>query len=192
MKFAIPLLSGLALLSASVVAERAAHAEDQSRDPGFAAQAPMPRSFDAVVPDRLRVLERAKEPGVAQQVRVERRVVIRISPSSNATRARLMAELPRRRIPTRFQEADYANCLPVEDLVGVQPMDNDRLLLITRDRHLLSAALERSCSAQAFYAGFYVERSDDGRLCVGRDALQSRAGDTCRISSLRRLVAARD
>ena len=179
------LLAGLALLSASVVADRAAHAEEQSGKPG---ERTLSGGFENVVDDRLRVLERAAEPEVAQQVRIERRVVIRISPS-RASSARLMAELPRRTMRTRFQEADHADCLPLDQLASVQPMGDDRLLLITRDRRLLSAELDRSCSAQAFYAGFYVERSEDGRLCVNRDELQSRAGDTCRISTLSRLVA---
>ncbi|MEN7536027.1 hypothetical protein [Aurantiacibacter flavus] len=184
MKPAVPLLAGLALLSALVVAERAAHAEEQR-------EVSLPDRFENTVDERLRVLERAAEPEKAQQVRIERRVVIRISPS-RATSARLMAELPRRTMRTRFQEADHADCLPLDQLMSVQPMGDDRLLLITQDRRLLSAGLDRSCSAQAFYAGFYVERSEDGRLCVNRDELQSRAGDTCRISSLSRLVAVRD
>ncbi|OYX66280.1 MAG: hypothetical protein B7Y88_05180 [Sphingomonadales bacterium 32-64-17] len=189
MKPAALLLAGLALLSASAVADRAAHAEEQRGKPDKGA---LPGGFENVVDDRLRVLERAAEPEVARQVRIERRVVIRISPSRGATSARLMAELPRRPMTTRYQEADHADCLPLDQLMSVQPMGDDRLLLITQDRRLLSAALDRSCSAQAFYAGFYVERSEDGRLCVNRDELQSRAGDTCRISSLSRLVAVRD
>ena len=39
----------------------------------------------------------------------------------------------------------------------------------------LAATLEPSCVASSFYSGFYVERNADGRLCVSRDQLQSRA-----------------
>ena len=60
-----------------------------------------------------------------------------------------------------------------------------------RDRRVLSAALERSCSPQDFYSGFYIERQD-GQLCAKRDHLQSRAGASCQISRLNRLVASRD
>ena len=189
MKPAVPLLAGLALLSASVAADRVAHAEERRGEPGGQS---LPGGFEGTVDARIRVLERAAEPEKAQQVRIERRVVIRISPSRDTTSARLMAELPRRSMTTRYQEADHADCLPLDQVMSVQPMGDDRLLLVTQDRRLLSAALDRSCSAQAFYAGFYVERNDDGRLCVNRDELQSRAGDTCRISSLTRLVAVRD
>ena len=185
MKPAVLLLSGLALLCVTVASDRAAHAEEQRGAPG---EVSLSGGFENTVNDRLRVLERAAEPQKAQQVRIERRVVIRISPGRAAS-ARLMAELPRRSMATRFQEADHADCLPLSQLASVQPMGHDRLLLITQDRHLLSAALDRSCSAQAFYAGFYVERNEDGRLCVNRDELQSRAGDTCRIASLSRLIA---
>ena len=36
---------------------------------------------------------------------------------------------------------------------------------------MVSAALERSCSARDFYSGFYVERNADGQICVKRDTL---------------------
>lgn len=158
----------------------------QSRD------VPLPLGFDAVVPDPFRSIDRARQAEIAEQVRVERRVVIRIAPSSDATRARLMAELPRRPIRTRFEEIEHGRCVAVSDLAGVQPMDDNRLLLITRDRRMLTAELDRSCAAQAFYSGFYIDRSEDGQLCVGRDQLQSRSGDSCELEQLRRLVAVRD
>ena len=37
-----------------------------------------------------------------------------------------------------------------------------------------------------------VEQNDDGKLCVDRDRLLSRAGAKCRISNLNRLVAVTD
>ena len=58
------------------------------------------------------------------------------------------------------------------------------------DRRVLSAALDRACTAADFYAGFYVERSEDGQLCSRRDLLQSRAGASCRVTRLNRLVPA--
>ena len=151
-----------------------------------------PLGFDTSATEPLRVLERARQPEVQGQVRIERRIIVRIAPSSDATRARLMAELPRRQIPTAYEEADHGNCVAVADIVGVQPMQDDRLLLFTRDRNVLTATLERTCSARAFYAGFYVEGNADGRLCVARDHLHSRAGDNCQVASFHRLVAVRD
>ena len=64
MKLALPLLAGLALLSASVVAERAAHAEGPRDGPG---EASLPGRFEGTIDPRLRVLERAAEPEKAHE-----------------------------------------------------------------------------------------------------------------------------
>lgn len=177
------LLASLALLPV-LAAQLPARAQDRAP--------PAPLGFDTIITPPLRVLERSRESQILGQVRVERRIIVRIAPSSDATRARLMSELPRRQLRTAYEEVDYGNCVPVADIVGVQPVQDDRLLLFTRDRRVLSAQLERSCSARAFYSGFYVERSEDGRLCVSRDRLHSREGTTCEVASFHRLVAVRD
>lgn len=129
----------------------------------------------------------------AHQVRIEERVIIRISPSSAAARERMMALLPRRPSATRFQEEKLDGCVPIEGILGVQPaQQQNRLLLFMRDRRILTAALERACNADDFYSGFYIERSRDGQLCSRRDKLQSRAGASCKVAQLNRLVALRD
>ena len=192
MKRPILLLASLLLLIPALSVGGAVLAQAVEERGALQSTPAVPLGFDAMVPDPFRMLERARQAEIAGQVRVEQRVVIRIAPSSNATRSRLMAELPRRSIAARFEEVDHGNCVSVADIAGVQPMDDNRLLLITRDRHMLTAELDRSCAAQAFYSGFYIERNDDGQLCVGRDQLQSRSGDSCELAEIRRLVATRD
>ncbi len=141
----------------------------------------------------LRVLEGAHRPPEQNQVRIESRVIVRISPSPAGQRERMLSALPRRPIRTTFAEVDHGECVPIESIAGVQAsQDDDRLLLFLRDRRVLSAELERSCSAQSFYSGFYIERSEDGQLCVERDRLQSRAGASCQVDEFHRLVAVRD
>jgi len=140
----------------------------------------------------LRVLDRARVPAPLNQVRIEQRVVIRISPSSQGQRERMLAALPRRPIATTFAQVAHGDCVPIEQIAGVHAVEDHRLLLFLRDRQVLSAGLERSCSASAFYSGFYVERSDDGKLCVTRDRLRSRSGASCQLDTLHRLVAIRD
>ena len=140
----------------------------------------------------LRVLEEARRPMPQQQVRIQRRVIIRITPGSPDERARMLATLPRRPIASRYEEVEHGDCVAVEDIAGVHYLEDDRLLLFLRDREVLSADLERSCSARSFYMGFYVERSEDGKLCVSRDRLQSRSGASCQIDTLHKLVATRD
>jgi hypothetical protein len=126
---------------------------------------------------------------VQNQVRIERRVTIRIAPQQSAARQNLVADLPQQASPQRLEERKMEKCLPVSGIVGVQTGSGNKLVLYLRDRRMVSAKLEKSCRARDFYSGFYLERNEDGKLCVGRDRLQSRAGAKCEIDRLRQLVA---
>lgn len=148
--------------------------------------------LQGIAPQPFRVLEQARNPEVLQQVRIQRRVIIRISPSSPDAREQLLSALPRRPSAGNFQEVSHGDCVDVQDIVGVQPTQDNRLLLFMDNRQVLAASLERSCTARAFYSGFYVERNDDGQLCIARDRLQSRAGVSCSIDAITRLVAVAD
>ena len=152
--------------------------DDQKSAHGFAS-APAPS---------LRALEEARRPPVENQVRIEQRVIIRVAPSTPQRMEQSLAQLNRR--SDRFEEVRLRDCIPIDMIAAVAPEEN-RLLLFMRDRRILSAALERACSPEDFYSGFYVERQD-GQLCERRDRLQSRAGASCRITRLNRLVPARD
>jgi hypothetical protein len=142
----------------------------------------------AAPPPPLRLLEEARRPTVENQVRIEQRVIIRIAPSSPQRMEQSLARLNNR--SDRFEERRLGECIPINMIAGVAPQEN-RLLLFMRDRRILSARLERACNPEDFYAGFYIERQD-GRLCERRDRLQSRAGASCRVTRLNRLVPARD
>lgn len=124
-----------------------------------------------------------------RQVRIEQRLVVRITPAARNT---LTAELPQRAMAPRFEEARKEKCVPLEGIAGVQTGSGNRLVLYLRDRRMLSVNLEKSCRARDFYSGFYVERNKDGRLCVDRDKLQARTGVRCEVESMRQLVEARD
>lgn len=138
--------------------------------------------FDAAYP----------EPQV-NQVRIEQRVIVRIAPRSPLPRTSLMAEFPPQpAAPPRLIERKMDDCVSVASISGVQTNGNDRLILHLRDRRMVSAHLERSCRARDFYSGFYVEKNDDGRLCVKRDKLQSRSGANCEVEQLRQLVIDED
>jgi hypothetical protein len=127
----------------------------------------------------------------ARQIRIEQRVVVRISPAVPGVRQNLLADLPQR-ATSRFEEAGKEKCVPLEGIAGVQTGSGNRLVLFLRDRRMISVNLDKSCRARDFYSGFYVERSKDGRLCVDRDKLQSRTGAKCGVESMRRLVEVRD
>jgi hypothetical protein len=128
---------------------------------------------------------------VANQVRIERRVILRISPQPSSMRRSFLTELPRQAPPPRLVERPYGSCVDASDIIGVSDRDS-RLVMYMSNRQIITAELEKSCSPRDFYLGFYVEQNDDGKLCVDRDRLLSRAGAKCRISNLNRLVAVTD
>lgn len=136
-------------------------------------------------------LSAMRQSSVVQQIRIEQRVVIRITPQPPAARQNLMADVPQRAPTTRFEERGKEKCVPLEDIAGVQTGSGNRLVLFLRDRRMLSVNLEKSCRARDFYSGFYVEKSKDGRLCVSRDKLQSRTGASCAVEVMRQLVEVR-
>ena len=120
------------------------------------------------------------------QVRIQQRVIVRVSP--RRSRQSLIATLPSQR-PEAFVERKIGKCLSLNDIVAVQS-DASRLLLYTRDRRMISAQLEKSCRPRDFYSGFYVEPSKDGKLCIDRDNLRSRSGVSCQLSRIRQLIPA--
>ena len=134
----------------------------------------------------------AYRPQPQGQVRVTQRVVIRITARPQASRENLLAQLPREPVRAHFEERRMGDCVTIQSIAGVQPGPENRLIFYMRDQTMVSAALAKECSARQFYSGFYVERSEDGKLCVKRDMLQSRAGASCAVSRLRQLVAVRD
>ena len=121
------------------------------------------------------------------QVRIEQRVIVRISPRATSARQNLLAELPQTQ-PTRFVERKIGDCIELKNIAAVQTGSGNRLVLFTRDQMIISAKLEKACRARDFYSGFYVEQNEDGKLCVKRDKLQSRAGANCEIRRIRQLV----
>lgn len=119
------------------------------------------------------------------QVRIEQRMIIRIAPRLPG---QMYAPVPVAPQLPRFYERKADKCLPLTSIAGVQIESQDRLLLVTRNRKLIGASLDKSCRARDFYSGFYVERNQDGQLCAGRDTIHSRAGSNCAITRMRELV----
>lgn len=128
------------------------------------------------------------QPPVENQVRIEQRITIRIAPRAPPPPPRpFMFDAPGR-MPPRMTERHVGKCLPIAGIAGVQVGRDNRLMLFMRDQRTIALGLEKSCRAQDFYSGFYVERSPDGQLCVDRDRLQSRSGANCALTRLRQLI----
>lgn len=163
-------------------------APDLSESRG-AASAPQCDAGAQSEPPLVNPLVALRDSSITNQVRIEQRVVVRIAPASPVARQNLMAELPQRAFSPRFEERGKEKCVALQGISGVQTGSGNRLVLFLRDRRMISVNLEKSCRARDFYAGFYVEKNKDGRLCVERDKLQSRTGARCEVDAMRELVA---
>ncbi len=133
----------------------------------------------------------AFRPQAQNQVRIERRVIIRINPQRTAMAPDLLSALPQGELPPRYKERKFGKCVEARSIAGVQAQPDNRLLLFLRDRRILLVTLEKSCPARNFYSGFYVEPNKDGKVCTGRDKLHSRSGANCELDKFRELVASR-
>jgi hypothetical protein len=138
------------------------------------------RASALAVPDFHRLLDAMQD----FQMRVEQRVIIRYpnqpvpaSPGRNDTRKAII-----------YNEEKIGKCLMMDKLVASRPGPKNALELVTRERQLIRAYLGDGCLSREFYAGAYVERSSDGKLCVDRDLLHARTGAKCEIDRFRLLV----
>lgn len=115
------------------------------------------------------------------QVRSNQRVIIRIPPKT-------VPGSGKKSEPVRYKEEKIGKCLLMDRLVGSRPGPKESLEILTRDGNLIRAYLGDGCLAREFYAGAYVERSEDGKLCIDRDLLHARTGAQCEIDKFRLLV----
>jgi len=128
------------------------------------------------------------------QVRVQRRVIVRI-PNPRRPRATSFsrgASLFRKTQPTvSFKEKKIGKCLWVNKLASARPGAGKKqnLELVTKSGGVIRAYLGDGCRAREFYAGAYMEKAEDGRLCVDRDLIHARSGSKCEIDKFRLLVA---
>jgi hypothetical protein len=81
----------------------------------------------------------------------------------------------------QWRESRGPRCVSASRLVGATLLREDSVDLILRDNSRIRARLQSSCPALDYYRGFYINATDDGRICADRDAIRSRAGGECEI-----------
>lgn len=118
------------------------------------------------------------------QVHFEQRVIIRIPQQTSPPAKSSKSQTP------RYREEKIGKCLLMDKLVASRPGPKESLDLVTRDGVLIRAYLGDGCLAREFYAGAYMERPADGKLCIDRDLLHARTGAQCEIDRFRLLVPA--
>ncbi len=140
-------------------------------------------------PSALQPVDPASMP-VAEQVSIQQSVTIRINPrpAPMPMQTALFAPGFEGGSEPRFIERKFGKCLSINAIFGVQPVTNDKLLLILNDRRMVTAQLEKGCQARQFYSGFLIKRNADGQVCASRDALQSRSGASCQVTGFRQII----
>ena len=115
------------------------------------------------------------------QARSNQRVIIRIPPKPAPATVKKSEKI-------EYKEEKIGKCLLMDRLIGARPGPKESLEIMTRDGNVIRAYLGDGCLAREFYAGAYVERSTDGKLCIDRDLLHARTGAQCEIDKFRVLV----
>jgi hypothetical protein len=118
------------------------------------------------------------------QLTIQRRIFIRIPP---------VRPVPPPPLETRqrWAEKKGPKCIPTTGLGGFAITTPDSIDLFLKGGARYRAHLEEDCPSIAFYSGFYIRPTEDGRICVGRDPIHSRAGGQCEIVKIRTLVPER-
>lgn len=120
------------------------------------------------------------------QVRIDQRVIVRLpSPPATANANGLKKSIA---VPVRYKEQKIGKCLWIDKLAGSRIGTKQSLELLTKDGVLIRAYLGDGCLAREFYAGAYMERPYDGKLCVDRDLLHARTGAKCEVDRFRLLI----
>jgi hypothetical protein len=78
-------------------------------------------------------------------------------------------------------------CIPAGAIRRVLLSGPSQVDFVLADRARIRAQFDEDCPALDFYGGVYLQTADD-RLCVRRDAVQSRIGGSCTIERFRQLV----
>ena len=78
-------------------------------------------------------------------------------------------------------------CIPAGAIRRVLLSGPTQVDFILENRARVRAQFDEDCPALDFYAGVYLQTADD-RLCVRRDAVQSRIGGSCTIERFKQLV----
>lgn len=115
------------------------------------------------------------------QLTIEQHVIIRVPLDRPARREKAPP-------PVRLKEKKGPKCVPIRTMRAAAVSAEDSLDILMADGRRYRARLEHGCRAVDFWSGFYIEPTEDGALCAGRDVIQARGGTECGIDVFRLLV----
>ncbi len=91
----------------------------------------------------------------------------------------------------QWRESRGPRCIAARQVVGATLLRQNSVDLILRDNSRIRARLQRRCPALDYYRGFYINATEDGRVCADRDTVRSRVGGECQIEAFQTLTATR-
>ena len=141
MKRLIAILALVAILASILAAQVPGRVAAQDVGYFAAEQGTIPLGFGPSQAMPSTLLDQAHRAPEQNQVRIRQRVIVRVSPAPARARSQIMADLPRRPMRQSFAEVEHGDCVEVNDIVGVQPASDNRLLMFTRQRQVLAASL---------------------------------------------------
>lgn len=112
---------------------------------------------------------------------IEQRIIIRIP-----TRRTLRPQ-PRTSSPVGWRERPADDCQQASSIARARFTRPGIVDMLMTDRRLVRARLDGECLGLGYYSAFYLVPGEDGRVCVNRDSIVSRAGSECTISGFRTL-----
>ena len=85
-----------------------------------------------------------------------------------------------------WKEGKGPKCVPLGDVRAAMLSGREQVDFLLEDRRRIRAELSDGCQALDFYVGFYL-KTEDERMCAGRDFVHSRMGGRCEIDRFRSL-----
>ncbi len=82
---------------------------------------------------------------------------------------------------------DRFKCVNTSAIRGAVLGDSDHVDMLLPGRQRVRASFDDDCPALDFYDGFYL-KTEDHRVCAGRDSIHSRMGGSCQIEKFHKLV----
>jgi hypothetical protein len=89
--------------------------------------------------------------------------------------------------PFEWVERKGPSCIPMRAIRRAMLSGSEQVDFMLVNRMRIRAKFDERCPALDFYGGFYL-RTEDQRLCAGRDAVHSRMGGDCTIERFKHLV----
>lgn len=120
------------------------------------------------------VQEPPRPPAPRGSISVRQQIIIRVPRGMRRVQPAGSSLIP-------WRESRGPRCISANSIQGATLLGQNSVDLILRDNSRVRARLESSCPALDYYFGFYVNATEDGRICADRDSIRSRAGGECQI-----------